>query len=250
MFCPNCGNNCNDADVVCGNCGTPLRANPNPGYGAAAPKGAAAEKVKNLGKNIKGNKTVLYAVIGVVALAVLILLCSLIFKNPAGAVAQKYANFMLKGNYEKANKLTYVNYKEYVEDYEKYVKKDMGMKKFDLKDAYEYMKDENEDKYEDEYGKKYKIKNVKTLYVHEWDKDDVEDWIDDHEDGTVRFGKKASNYINFDKIKKMAYVYVSYVVEGKDDGAADVMRITVAKVGGSWKIVGEPNIYANWDKLG
>ena len=255
MFCPNCGNNCNDTDVVCGNCGTPLNpaANPAPGYAAApaygaapaAPKAKAADKVKNVGKAITGNKTVLYAIIGVAALLVIILLASLIFSNPAGNVGLKYVKAQLAGNYEKANKLSAYKYKDYIEDYESYVKKDLNVKKFDLKEAYTNMKEDHIDDLEDEYGKNYKVKNVKLLYVHEWDKDDVEDWIDENEDSKAFGDKDSEDYLDFSKVKKIATVYVSYVIEGKKDGDAGVATVTMAKVGGSWKVLRKP--YINFD---
>jgi len=240
MFCPNCGMNCNDNDVVCGNCGTPLRANPNPAYGAApVSKAPASEKVKDLGKKLTGNKTILYAAIGVVALVLVILLASLIFRNPAGSVALKYWKYESKGEFLKADKLTVFNYQDFADDYEKYARKYMD-DKFDLEDYYDDAKDDRIDSLEKIYGSNYKFKKVKVAYVYNWEEKDVKKWVKANEDRKVLDNEDLEDYVEFDKVKKIATVYISGVVEGKKDGRAFMASYDVIKIGGKWRIADAP----------
>lgn len=250
MFCPNCGFNCNDNDVVCGNCGAPLRANPNPMYGNPAPANRPADKVKNLGKSLAGNKTILYVAIGVVGLALLILLASLIFGNPAGKLGLKYVKLQDKGEYLKADKLTVFNIEDFGDDYEKYQRR-YSNDKFDLEDWYDDAKDDHIDWLEKIYGSDYKIKGYKVSYVYKWEQKNVDKWVKNHKDWKVLDNEDLDDYVNFDKIKSICTVYVTRIREGKKDGSAGTTSVLVARVGGRWRVLETPSYYTNyyWDDI-
>lgn len=246
MFCPNCGYNCNDNDVVCGNCGAPLRANPTNAYVNPAPGGGPAEKVKNLGKNLTGNKTILYVAIGIVGLALLILLASLIFRNPAGTLALKYEKYLDQGEYLKANKMTVFALDDYADDYEKMMRR-YNDEKFDFDDYYDDAKDDHIDWLEKYYGSDYKIKNYKVAYIYKWEQKDVDKWVKNHKDLTVFGDEDLDEYVDFSKIKKICTVYISCTIQGKKKGAASMDSVLVAQVGGKWKILECPTFYRVYD---
>ena len=59
-------------------------------------------------------------------------------------------------------------------------------------------------------------------------------------DRKVLDNEDLEDYVEFDKVKKIATVYISGVVEGKKDGRAFMASYDVIKIGGKWRIADAP----------
>lgn len=261
MFCPNCGTEISDSAVICTSCGANV-----------------AESNNQSGKGIesflegKDKKTLIAAVAAaaaVVLIVVVVIAVTLLgnnYKTPVKKMVKllnKKAessldyNELLCAPYEASYRKTHAQimekYDDYTDDYGK------------VKDAYEYVIDDFEDEYGDDYKITIKkIKNVDKMDKDDLediqddirepyeDKDDIEDAVDDMEDSleyyedeydisakdSKKIVKAYEKYLKAQakaKVSKGYEMTVEFKVKGEDGHAEyKAKNIQVIKINGKW----------------
>lgn len=244
-FCTTCGASLDDNATFCTNCGTPQEGGVQQnaaGGQAQTPAASAADAVKNtfadvsfksvkdsltmdniknITKNPNKNTIIGLSVIGVVAIAVIIILCTLLlgggYKKPIDNLIKAYTTG--EGKYYVAN--MYDLQKEAEE--ERYVDKS---KKYDTLEEYYDEKMENmQEKFEDRYGEGFKIKYKVTKKKEASDK-------------TLKALKTTLKEIYDEKvdISAMYTLTLEMTWKGPDDEDEDDRTVIVAKVNGTWTL--------------
>lgn len=225
-FCENCGTELKDTDKVCPNCGAQVenvkkedvKVETSTNTNVKAEKQESAEKTEsNVNTNTnnstnaakKSNNTKLFAIIGGVAVALIVFIAILI-----GTLSGSYTkplDYMCKG-------LQKASSKTYVKAFPSFMKSDI--EKYYSDDTLEKQLDD----FEDEYGKNIKI-SYKVLDKEKIDKDDlekVEDKLKDRYDG-----KKI-------KVTAGYKLTVKMTIKGKTDKDSDTTKFYVYKINGKW----------------
>lgn len=205
-FCENCGSELKDTDKVCPNCGA-AAVEKTTKKDVKVEKNTATNAESNTPNNTK--KIAIIAGIAVAAILVIILLISLLgsgYKTPL--------NNYFKG-IEKAKSETYLKaYPEFVRE--------------EMEDTYddEYL-EKRVETFEKEYGDKIKI-SYKVLDKEKLDKDDLEDIQDELEDDYDEDDVKVSTGYE---------VAVKITVKGSDDKESYYSSFYICKVNGKWCMV-------------
>ena len=212
--CVNCGTPMNDADLVCQNCGT-----------KAAPQqsnqklGQLKDKINKL--PVQTQRIAILAAAAVVAVLVIVLLISALFSGGPEKAIDTYFDAMVRGKYNKIEKLAPKDYWEYVEDeYD-----------FDVDELVENLKDnefleERVDSLKDEYGKNYK---VKIEYL-----DKIK--ADDDELDSIKDTLKERYDISKKDVKAAYSVALKATIKGSEEKDAEFDTMTVVKVGSKWYV--------------
>lgn len=263
MFCPKCGNEISDSDVICPSCGS------NVAESKKAENGGIASMLDG-----KDNKTIFAAVGAVAAVVVIVLVVILasVFGSNYKTPIKKMVKLLNKKtensvdylalnsapydvSYTKTHISVLEKYDDYTDDYGK------------SKDAYEDLIDEFEEDYGDDYKITIKkIKNVDKMDKDDLkdiqddireayeDKDDIEDAVDDMKDSLeyyedeydvsskdtkklVKAYEKAIKAQAKAKVSKGYEVTVEFKIKGEDGHASyKAKNVQVLKINGKWVI--------------
>ncbi len=212
-FCGNCGTMMDDSAVICGNCGSALPETQAPAK-KANPLSGVVDGVKN------GNKSNLIKVgIAVVALVVVIVLISSLFSGGSDKIIKKFIKAYDKENPEAIVKIV----APYIVDLADKAHEDLeDAFEEEIEEFYDYMEEELDT---DKFSIKYKIEEKE-----EWDKDDLEDYVDE-----MKYGLEFYD-IDFDddKLTKGYEYEVAVTVKGGGDDEKVDLFVTVVKYDGKW----------------
>ena len=202
-FCEHCGSELKDNDKVCPNCG-------------AAVEGTAAKKdVKNANANtekVEKNNVKTIAIVGGIAVVVIIVLI-VIFSLFSGAYKSPIKNYF--AGVQKTNTKTYLKaYPEFMRD--------------DLEDTYsEEFLEKRMESLEKKYGDKVKLpyKVVDKIRMTEDELKDIKDDLDEkYDDEKIKI---TSGY----------KVCVKLKVKGSDEEETNFMPLEVLKINGKWCMI-------------
>ncbi len=208
--CGNCGASISDSAVFCGSCGAPVET-------------AASKK----GPNVK-----LIVIIAVIVAVIAAAAVGIIYAvNNAGGsggdkdddkadsyedVARSYIEALVAEDWDKAAKL----FSEVMMDYEDVDEKDVADSlEITFKSRMEYV--------EDRVGKKVKVRKIEFTDIDKYDKDDLEDFIDELDDSGV---------YDPDKIKGVVEVEALVNLKGSKKDRDYEMNFLMVKESGKWKI--------------
>ena len=215
MFCEKCGASLEEGTLFCTSCGAKV--------GEAAP--AAAPEAPAKKKGLKPNNKLIGLIAGgVAALAVIILLVSLIFGRSAKATAKQAVKATLKGD---GKAIVNLLHKEMLEAYED----QLDMDKDDLidqaNDALEEELEELDDEIDDKWKVTYKVTKVKEL-----SKKEVKELNESLEDNDIDL-----------EVSKAAEVRLELTLKVDGEKEKDKIDISVIKVGGKWYLA-SPSAYS------
>ena len=216
-FCANCGNQLNDNDMFCQNCGARQEVAQQPYMQQPMQASKPAAKLP-LSKNM---------LIAIGAAAVLVIALIIIISTATAGGGYKSAidnmiDVTFKGKLDKIEDC-------YPKEYWEYMEEELDM---NLKEMIEELEDEEVfedmmDELEDEYGKNVKI-SYKVLEDEKADKDIFD---------SVKEGLKDNYDIPKKNLKEVREVELEMTIKGKDDKDSEETTLYIAKIGKKWYIV-------------
>lgn len=225
-ICNNCGAMLEDDVMFCTSCGAQ--------YQEAAPateKAPAKFDVAAIIGKVKAmepKKLIILGAAAVAAIALIVVLCVVLFANPYKSAIQNYyaAEY---GNFQKMESLAPAEYWEYVEDQSGY----------DIDDMIEMAEDSYKDSdYEDKYGEKVSVTVdvIKEISLPKGQVEKIAEYLDDKYD------------IDAKKVTAVKKVYYDLTI--KSDVYASYAKETytyVIQISGKWYVISSPNYSSSDD---
>lgn len=225
MFCPNCGNQFENENAVCPNCGTVATQPIAPEAVAPVAEAAPAKKLDN--------KTI--GLIGIAAVAVIIILVLVIAFSGGGGLERPL---------ELSEKILFQQKLKKIEDfypkaYWTYMDEENGEKVSDVIDELEEDFEEGFDEIDkalskafgDNYKIKYKIVNKENASTKTADE--------------IKDGLKEKYDIAKKDVKKCMELEIELTIKGKEDKDTEELEVHAVKIGGDWYYTSETGTLAD-----